>query len=414
VSEGAPHDLEAERAILGCVLMGDHGLLAKISGPEYGLRAQHFYGLEHGRTYDLMLSLMDRDVPLDAITVRGAVADARAAENPQALIEAVTSVPSVANWATYVKTVREKAYLRDVRTAAHLYMEASETGDLTKLADAERLVSAGQVDASPLYTPERQAEDFLERKLAPVLCPWPWARLNELSGGGLRGSQTTVLAGKTNFGKSPAADQIMLSGRAHGLRAALYINEMGEQERAQRLAAQLCGGNPTFEQIRDDNMDAGQALATSAALRDSSIPIRNISGWDAESVCRDIARCGWQLVGVDILHNFAYVDQDRDLARMMGAFASCAKKTGAHIVVVAHLNKGGGFSSEDNAPPKLSDLRGSGMIANLADFVVFVHRQTNGSGKPMPEGSIWFAKGRNAELGGLPVTYDHHAMRFDA
>lgn len=410
VSAVAPHDLAAEQAVLGCVLMGGHELLAKISGPEHGLRATHFHSLEHGRAYDLMLSLMDRDVPLDAITVRGAIADARAAENPQAFVDAVVAVPSVANWPAYVKTVKEKAYLRAVRTAAHLYMEASETGDLTKVAEAERLIEARQTDTAALYTPERQAEDFLERKMAPILCPWPWARFNELTGGGLRGSQLIVLAGITNFGKSPALDQIMLSGRAHSLRTALYINEMGEQERAQRLAAQLCNGDPTFEQIRDDDMDAGQELATAAALRESSVPIRDMSGWDAPSVCRDIARCGWEMVGVDILHNFDYVDQDRDLARIVSAFKSCAQRTGACIILAAHLNKGDG---EANRPPVLRDLRGSGMIQNLADFVVFVHRETNGAGKPMPDGSIHIAKGRNSALGGCHATYDHLAMRWE-
>lgn len=402
----APHDLEAERAALGAVFIGGADLLAKIVGAEHGLRASHFYRLDHGRVLDAMAGLLDRREPIDTITVRDELRRIGGAQNPAVLVdELAVSVPSVANWPAYVRTVKHKAYLRDVKQAARVLDEAADLDKPELIAEAERLLGDTGVADSPLYTPERQAEDFLANVSAPVICPWPWEKFNDITGG-MRAPQVTFVSGRTNHGKSPVCDDILLGAKAHGLRTGLYINEMGEQERAQRFVAMLT--DLGWDRIRDDRLSEAQRMEGANALFTQSVPIRDVSGWSMETVCRDIARSRLQVAGIDILHNFDYRDEG-DLRRMMTAVKTCAQRTGCHIVVVGHLRK-----PDDLNPPVLGDILGAGMIANLSDFVVFVHRELNDLAMPQPEGRMWFAKTRNAGLGGGPVTYDWRHMRFVA
>lgn len=403
-----PQDLEAEAAVLGTVLLAPD-VIGKMLGPDHRLRSEHFYRDNYAAIFDCMVGLYERGEGIDTITLIAAAKQV-ALPAPEALVQSLdVSVPNVGNWPQYVKAVKGTYRRRQILEAAHLLAEAAEMDTPTLIAEAERLLGEHEA-ASSVYTPERQADDFLQGNLAPVLCPWPWRDLNVITNGGMRAAQTTFVFGWTNHGKSPIVDDILLRGHAHGLKAALYINEMSVQERAMRFAAQLTDAG--FDRIFGDELDELERAHVANALANTSIPILNVAGWTAEDVCRDIVRSGWEIVGVDGLHMFAH-ENEADLTRMVTAFASCAKRTGCHIVVAGHLNQKRAETGE-LPPPVLRDIRGSGMIQNVADFVVFLHREQTEDGFPQEGARIWIAKGRNSTLGGFRARYDGKHMRFVA
>src|SRR6201992_274626 len=63
----APHNLEAERSVLGAVLLDErhlHGLLV-----EEQLRPEHFYREQHGAIFGAILTLYNSDRKIDLLTV---------------------------------------------------------------------------------------------------------------------------------------------------------------------------------------------------------------------------------------------------------------------------------------------------------------------------------------------------------
>jgi replicative DNA helicase len=408
-----PQDLAAEEAILGTVLLGPKTLTAMI-GSDHGLRPEHFYRDDHARLFSCMIGLHERGDGVDTVTLR---AEAKRLQFDAKDIDAVidysmVAVPDVTNWPSYVKAVKAAFRRRQILQAAHLLADAAEHDKPALIAEAERLLAEHEANAS-VYTPEQQADDFLEGNLAPVISPWPWWGLNELTGGGLRASQTTFVFAWTNHGKSPAVDEIILTAHDKGLPAALYINEMGQSERAMRFAAQLT--DVGFERIRDNELTPGERAKVANALASRSIPILNVAGWTSKDVCRDIERSGWRVAGIDGLHMFAH-ENESDLTRMVTDFAQCAKRTGCHIIIAGHLNMKRAEGSE-LPPPVLRDIRGSGMIMNVADFIIFLHRQQTEDGFPVKNGGarLWIAKARNSSLGDSGVRrYDGNRMRFVA
>jgi len=63
-----PHSLEAERAVLGAILLAEKTLYGLVIGA--GLRPADFYRPQHGEIYKAMLALYDAGEPVDAVTVK--------------------------------------------------------------------------------------------------------------------------------------------------------------------------------------------------------------------------------------------------------------------------------------------------------------------------------------------------------
>ena len=61
-----PHDLDAERSVLGAVLIdsGSINLVAEF------LKAEHFYSREHQLVYLAMITLFEKQQPIDVVTIQ--------------------------------------------------------------------------------------------------------------------------------------------------------------------------------------------------------------------------------------------------------------------------------------------------------------------------------------------------------
>jgi replicative DNA helicase len=64
--------------------------------------------------------------------------------------------------------------------------------------------------------------------------------------------------------------------------------------------------------------------------------------------------------------------------------------------------------------PVTRDIRGSGMLKNDADNVMFVYREQDpSSGDPLPSSSFYLAKARSGTLGRSDTMFDSKHLRFD-
>jgi replicative DNA helicase len=61
-----PHDLQAEKSVLGAILIDQ----AAINLVYEFLKPEHFYLPEHQLIYDAMFSLLEKQQPIDLVTLR--------------------------------------------------------------------------------------------------------------------------------------------------------------------------------------------------------------------------------------------------------------------------------------------------------------------------------------------------------
>ncbi|MBI4925229.1 MAG: replicative DNA helicase, partial [Bdellovibrio sp.] len=107
-----PHHLEAERSVLGAILVQNDVLYRVV---EHGLEARDFYKDSHQKIFELILFLSEKGEPVDLVTLTTALKDRNWYETvggSQALTTLFEDSFAVANVSYYAKIVREKALLR--------------------------------------------------------------------------------------------------------------------------------------------------------------------------------------------------------------------------------------------------------------------------------------------------------------
>jgi replicative DNA helicase len=108
-----PHDLEAERAVIGAMLVSE----TAVSAVAERLAAEDFYSEVHRIIYGAMTRLYSRGDPIDQLTLTNelrSVGEFEKVGGRAYVFQIVESVPTAANAARYADIVRGRALLRDI------------------------------------------------------------------------------------------------------------------------------------------------------------------------------------------------------------------------------------------------------------------------------------------------------------
>lgn len=408
-----PHDADAESAVLGAVLLSEQTLPAVLI--DAGLRPQHFYRQQLGGVFEAMIALHDAGERVDRLTVSVEL-KRRGGAIKAGEVDALAAAPPVVGHAvTYARQVVALAQLRNKQTGAYKILEGVEARSAEKIAEGEALLEDRAAAADSL-TPEQ----FAERTLAAIRAgagkaawPWPLRRLNDLTGGGMRRSQMTILGAWPKIGKSVFGDHILLGAARAGAKCHLYLNEMSVEERGMRFASNLA--DVAWDDVYAGTLTESEAGRVENAMRSIPFGATNCAGWTAQEISRDILRRGWDVPFVDILHEIDY-EGEQDLRAMCSLFARTAKRSGCHVLATVHFNtarEGKQIGGEHYPRPILSDILGSGAFKRTADFVMFLHRDNDEDGIMRNDGVVYFALGRNTRQGGAAVRFRGERMRFE-
>jgi replicative DNA helicase len=244
-----PHNLEAEKSVLGAVLLDErhlHRLLV-----EEQLRPEHFYREQHGAVFAAMLELYENDRKIDHLTVaetlrqRGRLEDAG---GPEAIDELAGWVPAAGHAREYGRIVRDNAQMRALLTASY-EIQASV---MTREAPARDLVERAERAMLEVAHDDRQKKirsiadilheetDKLHRlsvaKTPLTGTPSGFKDLDDKTGGFQPGNMV-VIAARPSMGKSALVANIAENAVLEGHAVALFSLEMSESELAQRFVA---------------------------------------------------------------------------------------------------------------------------------------------------------------------------------
>ena len=137
-----PHELDAERAVIGAMLVSE----AAVAVISETLEAEDFYSETHRVLFGAMMRLAARGEPIDQLTLSDelrSVGEFDRIGGRQYVFRLVESVPTAANASRYAEIVRSKALLRAVIDAGSRITEEAfaEPEDVTQALDAaEQLI----------------------------------------------------------------------------------------------------------------------------------------------------------------------------------------------------------------------------------------------------------------------------------
>ena len=136
-----PHNLDAERSVLGAILIDNEALPVASAVVE----SHHFFRFAHQRIFDALLRLAHRGQPMDLVTLTEAMSTRATLEDaggPAYLASLIDGVPRTTNVAYYARIVVEKARLRAFikhvgRRVSHAYTADTNVDDLLAATAAD-------------------------------------------------------------------------------------------------------------------------------------------------------------------------------------------------------------------------------------------------------------------------------------
>jgi replicative DNA helicase len=431
-----PHNLEAERSILGAVLLDNHALNTAIEK----LRAEDFFLPQHRRIFECMVQLGEKQQAIDTITLledltrRG---ELESAGGIAYLSQLADGLPRVTNVEHYARIVKEKAVLRNlIFSASAIQEQALAAGDdadvILDRAEAaifelaEYRVRAGLIGVKELVREnfERLERIFSEGRRITGLATG-YADLDNQTAG-LQSSELIILAARPSMGKTALALNIAENvALRHREPVAIFSLEMSKESLLLRMLASEARVDAhkfrTGHMNRDDWGKITSALANLGEaplwIDDSASPTVLEMGAKARRLKRDR---GLSLMIVDYLqlvvatHTGRGTNRQEEVSSISRALKGLAKELKVPIVVLSQLTRA---PEREERRPQLADLRESGAIEQDADVVLFINRpnfyKTDLPEEDRAKAELIVAKQRNGPTGNLNFVFLARHTRFE-
>ncbi len=386
------HDLEAERAVLGAVLLRAAEVLPLIASK---VSEEDFYHPAHAVIFRCMKALDARGEPIDVVTLTDELRRAgriNAVGGMQFLGDLADASPTTANAESHAAIVAELATVRRLQLIGQSIVEAATNGTSTAeqiqaMASATLAKVCLARSASATVTLEDEVLAMwaeLEQPSDPVPPRSTGIRdLDEILGGGTQPEQLVVIAARPAMGKTSLVTQIgRCMAAAKGLPVLFFSLEMPRRELRLRLlceAADVDRDGLVGRTLDDDGWDrlnrAGAELARIPLLINDT---KEISFADIRAIAlQETAKrgpLGAVIVDYVQLVKAANASENRaqqiaEITRGMKVLAGVLK---CPLFALSQLSRK--VEERPNKRPQLSDLRESGAIEQDADIVIFVYR----------------------------------------
>ena len=430
-----PHNLEAEQAVLGSMLI-DQNCIKDVMDK---LQPGDFYLQQNRDIFETMYTMFSYSRPIDPVTVVGEMQkngtfDENTTQNY--IIQLMDITPTSANVMEYVALVRGKSLLRSVATAAgeitSMVREGSgDPEDVLEVAEqkiyavrqgrsSQDMASIGTVLSGVLENIEQLSA---EGGRLPGISSGFSAIDAKLSG--LNKSDLILLAARPGMGKTSLALKIALNvGKNSGKTVAMFSLEMSKEQLALRLLSSeaLVESNRllTGELRESDWMKVAEAagVLSRADIRLDDNPLLTVSDMNAK--CRRLDNLG--LVVIDYLQlmssaggSMKHSGESRqqavsDISRMLKIMA---KELQVPVLCLSQLSRAN--EKRDDKRPMLSDLRESGAIEQDADIVLFIFREDYYSPDSDKRNiaELIVAKNRHGETGKVELKWMPEFTTFD-
>jgi len=411
-AQSLPCNVEAEAALLGA-LMIDNRLAEDV---QTKLRPDHFFEPLHGRIYEQILRLIDRNMIANPVTLKPLFeSDEQMKElgGPAYLAQLTGSGAAIIGARDFAEQVYDLALLRAlVGVGREMVERAMDT--------SEEVEPKGQIEAaeSALYRVaeegggEGSVKSFgLATRMAVQMAEKALNSGGGLSGlttgletvnaktGGLHNSDLVILAGRPGMGKTALATNIAFNTarrwlqeeedgidptKRAGAGVAFFSLEMSADQLATRILAENSGISSEALRMGKISQHDFRNLARAAAeLESLPLYIDDTPGLTIAALRTRARRLKRQrnigFIVVDYLQLLQGTGRGgndnrvQEISEISRGLKTLAKELSVPVLALSQLSRA--VEQREDKRPQLSDLRESGSIEQDADMVWFVYRE---------------------------------------
>ena len=426
-----PHNLEAEQATLGALLLNWDAVSNVISL----LDSQKFYSYQNRLIYEAMISLFRQNIHGDTLalinelTKTGKLEEAGGA----AYIASLTDlVPTAANVEFYAKIVLDQSIRRElIKISQDLKLNAfDETKESRSIIEeAEKLIFtlSDKNQTTKVYGMQeiinrtiKTIDEHYKNKSSFTGIPTGFGQLDTMTSG-FQNSELIILGARPSIGKTAMALSMMEHiAIDQKIPCGFFSLEMSYETIGQRLLSQTAripGHKIKSGMLRQDDFVKLQNAAGrcfQAPLYIVDVP--NMPLLDLKAMARRlVVNQGVKIIFIDYIGlistdnpNAQVWEQVSEISKSLKALA---RELGIPIVALCQVAR-----DAEGSEPTLAQLRGSGSIEQDADVVMFLHRDRNKTADqtdPVQDAKLIVAKQRNGPTGDIEILFLSGYTKFE-
>ncbi len=429
-----PHSIEAERAVIGSMIMDSDAILVASEM----LVPDDFYQGQYGIIFDVLVNMRKSGIGIDAVTIQEKI---RERDLPPELSSVefigglLNSVPTSANIKNYASIVWEKSMLRKLiqaeeRIANACYMDRQPIKEI--LDEAEKSVfdivqKRGGSEFEPIRDIVLRTLDGIERaakQKSHITGLETGFRDLDYKTAGLQNSDLILLAARPSMGKTAFALNIAEYIALHSKSTiALFTLEMSKEQLVKRLLSM--NSHVDSQKLRtgsleDDDWD--RLVESVRRIGNSNLVIDDTSGITAQelhSKCRKLKiENGLDLIIIDYLQLMSgqrsrrSENRQQEISDISRSLKIMARELDVPVIALSQLSRA--VEQRPDKRPLLSDLRESGAIEQDADMVMFLYRDEYYNPDTEDKGiaELIIAKQRSGPTGSIRLAWIPHLTKF--
>jgi replicative DNA helicase len=401
--------------------------------------AEDFYRSDHRTIFRCMIDLVERNQPLDIITISETLEGVGELDNVGGMAfisDLAGSTPTASNIVAYADIVRERATVRNLISVAHeiadsgFNPEGRSSSELINEAESkvfriadERPSTGGPEPVRPLLTKTIERIDLLfQNKGALTGVSTGFRDIDDMTSG-MQPSDLIIIAGRPSMGKTAfmmnIAEAAVISDGAPVL---VFSMEMPSDSLVMRMLSSL--GRIDQSKIRTGQLgDDDWPRLTSAVTLLSDKPLfiddtpaltPNEIRSRARRVAREHGKLGMILIDYLQLMRVAGNSENRagEISEISRSLKAIAKEFDCPLIAGSQLNRG--LEQRPDKRPVMSDLRESGAIEQDADVIMAIYRDEvyhEDAEKGVAE--IIILKQRNGPIGKKKLAFAGQYTKFE-
>ena len=434
-----PHNLDAEKAVLGALLTNGSNSGAVVDTVTSILKSEDFYRDAHRIIYDAILEIVHANKTADFITV-GEELDRRKRLDAVGGLAYITSLANESvsyNVEEHAKIISEKAQLRRLIDAGNKIVGMTYAGEdepTAILNKAEQMVLdvSGQTQSESSFAPIGEVVLSNLDKLnalqqhdgAITGVPTGFKDVDHVFNGLQKSDLILVAArpamGKTAFTLNIAQNVTMLYDKT----VAFFSLEMGKEQLVGRILSSVAG--VSSEKLRRANMDPAdweKVIAAADRMSKSKLFIDDTPGLTVQDMRSKLRRLkvehGLDLVIVDYIQlmqgrNAGKGSENRqqEVSEISRNLKLIAREFNVPVIALSQLSRS--VESRPDKRPVLSDLRESGSLEQDADIVIFLYRDKyyDENSEMGDKAEVLIRKHRNGAVGSVKLLFIGELTRF--
>jgi replicative DNA helicase len=432
-----PHSIEAERAVLGAILLNKDAFDAVSSI----VKAEDFYSDNHRVIYEAIVSIIGKNQRADYVLLSEELKKAQKLEAVGGILyltNLTTDIVDVYNVEDHAKIVRDKAHLRKLIHVANAvesmaYREEEETEDIVNRAEQMVLDVSGTTKGESSFSAMRDVvyetidriNELQRHKGILTGVSTGFKDLDNLTSG-LQKSDLILVAARPSMGKTAftlnIAQNVAMKSKKN---VAFFSLEMSKTQLVARVLAAVAGINSG--RIRNGQLsqeDWGKAISALNDLAEAPLYIDDTSGLTPQLMKKKLRRLIQEhgelgLVVVDYIQLMenggkkVADNRQQEVSAISRQLKIMAREFNVPLIALSQLSRG--VESRADKTPMLSDLRESGSLEQDADIVAFLNRENYQDTEDTSDGvetQVIIRKHRNGELGVVKLWFEGAYTRF--